>query len=170
MSAEYVVEWHELLPFEDFEWRTALQLAVSMLRSDSPVRFRSPADESSDMLVIAYMAGDHDRVVQSEVLAEFLGSRSDLAASTVVLIACANRKPALTSADVRELLIDQGSTLHGPRHMRSTLPAALTGDCRALLLQCLEERQLMELPPAQFEESETVRPQLVNPRRRYESI
>lgn len=170
MSAEYVVEWHELLPFEDFDWRTALQLTLNMLRLDYPVRFRSPSDQSCDMLVIAYMAGDHERIVQSRDLASYLDGRSNLAHCTVVLVACANRKPTLSAADVRELLIDQGSSLAAPRHMRSTLPAALTGDCQTLLLQCLEERQLMELPPTQFEESETVRPQLVNPRRRFESV
>lgn len=171
MSAEYVVEWHELLPFEDVEWRSAVQMAVSMLRGDSPVRFRAPADNSSDLLVVAYMAGDHERIVQGETLATFTQERSDLTETTVLLVACAQRKPALRIAEVRELLIIQGAGLRGARHLRSAIPDALTRDCRLALIQCLEERQLMELPPAELEESATVRAPLVNPRRRrYEAI
>lgn len=171
MSTEYVVEWHELLPFDDVEWRSGLQLAVSMLRGDSPVRFRSAADETSDLTVVAYMAGDHDRIVQGETLAAFLRSRPDLASTTVLVVACAQRRPALRVAEVRELLITQGAGLRSPRHLRSTIPDALTRDCRLALIQCLEERDLMELPPSPFEESATVRPPLVNPRRRrFESI
>lgn len=171
MSAEYVVEWHELLPFDDVEWRSALQMAVTMLRGESPVRFRAPADGACDLLVIAYMSGDHDRIVQGETLTAFLQTRSDLASTTVLLVACAQRKPALRVADVRELLIAQGANLRGARHLRSTIPDAMARDCRLALIQCLDERHLMELPLHQLEESATVRAPLVNPRRRrYEAI
>lgn len=171
MSAEYVVEWHELLPFDGFDWQSSLQFAVSVLRNGSPVRFRAQHDESSDLLLVAYMAGDHERIVQGQTLAAFLGGRADLGATTVVLVACANRKPALPISEVRELLIEQGAGLKGPKHLRSKIPATLTEDCRSLLLRCLEERQLMELPPAQFEESETVISPRLNPqKRRFENI
>lgn len=171
MSAEFVVEWHELLPFDDMEWQSALQLAVGMLRSESPIRFRAPADDRSDLLVVGYMAGDHDRIVQGETFAAFLRSRSDLGSTNVLLVACAQRKPALRLPEVRELLIGQGPGLRGARHLRTNIPDALTMDCRRVLLQCLQERHLMELPPTQIEDGAIVRAPLVSPRRRrYEAI
>jgi hypothetical protein len=170
MSFELVVEWQELYPLSSTEWELALQDVMATLREHARVRYRQQDDQGVDVLIVAYMAGDHERVLRDRSLENLMLDRLDLRNVSVLLAACARRKPALSMDSVRELLIEQVPVAGRRRPLRAASTEDLNRGGQEIIATALGERQFAELPPSHSSERSKVAPQYVAPKRRIENI
>ncbi|WP_320536653.1 hypothetical protein [Pseudarthrobacter sp. IC2-21] len=114
MSRQLIIGWRAVLPINDLGWRDAVDYVVDDLQQEHGrvLRPASHAEDHIDLLFVAYVAVDHERIVEEELLIKCL-SKVGANVGTVILVACDKTKRGadVDNHGVRELLISQGSAL-----------------------------------------------------------
>jgi hypothetical protein len=108
-AAQIIVAWRAILPIDELDWSDSVDLVIAELQ-DEHGRIIRPAtreDSRMDLLLVCYLATDHERIVEDNLLSNLLSNAT--APATLIVFGCGKRPRGseIQQSDVREMMISQ---------------------------------------------------------------
>lgn len=121
-APQIIVAWRAILPLDDLDWSDAVDLVIGELQDEHGPIIRPAIREDSkvDLLLVCYLATDHERIVEENLLSSMLSNATDPA--TLIVFGCGKRPRGsdIQQSDVREMMISQTAGIPSERFFGRT--------------------------------------------------